>query len=270
LLEQGGSGGNSITVDTELDISSSNPIANKTVTVELDTLKSRVTGLEMNGGGSDTELEERVSDIEKFFDKPYGEALTLTSITNDIEKIRLGGDDEFESILSLTTRVAQLEQNGGGVTDYNDLENKPTFKTINGQSILGSGNIQIEGGGTGGGDSNKTSYLHAFEFFSGAYGTYVIYVPLDTPELQGESFLKQHADGIEKGIDSLFHKGMFAVNTFDMGGPTDTNTSSYTVSIGVETLSYNDETHYGDYCLKIGETPIEYMDFVSETGEIVI
>ena len=29
-----------------------------------------------------------------------------------------------------------------GVTDYNDLTNKPTFKTVNGQSILGSGNIQ--------------------------------------------------------------------------------------------------------------------------------
>lgn len=29
-----------------------------------------------------------------------------------------------------------------GVADYNDLINKPTFKTINGQSVLGSGNIQ--------------------------------------------------------------------------------------------------------------------------------
>lgn len=30
--------------------------------------------------------------------------------------------------------------------DYNELENKPTFKTINGESILGSGNITISGG----------------------------------------------------------------------------------------------------------------------------
>ena len=32
-----------------------------------------------------------------------------------------------------------------GVADYNDLINKPTFKTINGQSVLGSGNIQSAG-----------------------------------------------------------------------------------------------------------------------------
>jgi hypothetical protein len=30
--------------------------------------------------------------------------------------------------------------------DYNELENKPTFKTINGESIVGSGNITISGG----------------------------------------------------------------------------------------------------------------------------
>lgn len=33
-----------------------------------------------------------------------------------------------------------------GTTDYNELENKPTFKTINNESILGTGNIQIQGG----------------------------------------------------------------------------------------------------------------------------
>ena len=33
----------------------------------------------------------------------------------------------------------------GGVTDYDNLINKPTFKTVNGQSVLGSGNIQSAG-----------------------------------------------------------------------------------------------------------------------------
>jgi hypothetical protein len=34
----------------------------------------------------------------------------------------------------------------GGVSDYNDLENKPEFKTINGQEIVGEGNIEVTGG----------------------------------------------------------------------------------------------------------------------------
>ena len=35
----------------------------------------------------------------------------------------------------------------GGSTDYNDLDNKPTFKTINSETITGTGNIEISGGG---------------------------------------------------------------------------------------------------------------------------
>ena len=36
-----------------------------------------------------------------------------------------------------------------GVTDYNELQNTPTFKTINNQTIIGEGNIVIDGGGGG-------------------------------------------------------------------------------------------------------------------------
>jgi hypothetical protein len=40
--------------------------------------------------------------------------------------------------------------------DYNELENKPTFKTINGESIVGSGDIAIAGGSGEKGDKGDT------------------------------------------------------------------------------------------------------------------
>lgn len=51
----------------------------------------------------------------------------------------------------------QLESNNGAGTlratcpfEYSDLAGTPTFKTVNGQSIIGSGNIDVSGGGSDG------------------------------------------------------------------------------------------------------------------------
>ena len=51
-----------------------------------------------------------------------------------------------ESILGegdVADNLAEVAKTG----DYNDLKNKPEFKTINNESILGDGNIDIQGGG---------------------------------------------------------------------------------------------------------------------------
>lgn len=56
-------------------------------------------------------------------------------IDNDLLLIDQYGTTKAAKISDLVTK------------DYNDLENKPTFKTINGEELLGTGDIDISGGG---------------------------------------------------------------------------------------------------------------------------
>lgn len=51
--------------------------------------------------------------------------------------------------------------------DYSNIDNTPTFKTINGQSILGEGNINIEGD-SGGGSYMPSISDDALEFLAGS------------------------------------------------------------------------------------------------------
>ena len=51
-----------------------------------------------------------------------------------------------------------------GTTDYNELENTPTFKTINGETITGEGDIVIEGGSSSGEDGEGIANISATDY----------------------------------------------------------------------------------------------------------
>lgn len=94
------------------------------------------------------------SKVPSSSDLDYGEvALNYTDgklyYKNSSNVIKSFLDQEgIDSSLSLKANTADLAT--VAITgSYTDLTDKPTFKTINGQSIIGSGDIQIEGG-TGG------------------------------------------------------------------------------------------------------------------------
>ena len=76
--------------------------------------------------------------------------------------------EEFDALAeSADERLSQLEQNVTDLSDvartgtYDDLIDPPTFKTINGESILGSGDIEITGG-----SSDFSNYITKDTFYS--------------------------------------------------------------------------------------------------------
>ena len=103
-------------VDSEMSDSSTNPIQNKAITNLF------------------TQLVEE-----------FGVAIgTKQDDIKDLQTIREGAAKGATAIQP--SSLADVATSGS----YNDLVDKPTFKTINGESIFGSGDITIEGGGGSG------------------------------------------------------------------------------------------------------------------------
>lgn len=103
-------------VDSEMSDSSTNPIQNKAVSRAFMQLIEEV----------DLALQSKQNSI------------------NDIQTIREGASMGATAVQP--SSLADVATSGS----YNDLVDKPTFKTINGESIFGSGDITIEGGGGSG------------------------------------------------------------------------------------------------------------------------
>lgn len=76
--------------------------------------------------------------------------ITITGGGGDINLSKYATKEEFDALAeSANERLSQLETNVTDLSDvarsgaYDDLEGKPTFKTINSESILGAGNIEV-------------------------------------------------------------------------------------------------------------------------------
>lgn len=74
-----------------------------------------------------------------------------------VEQGFVGTEEEW--LLSL-----KGEKGEDGTTDYNELENTPTFKTINGETITGEGDIIIEGGSSSGEDGEGIANISATDY----------------------------------------------------------------------------------------------------------
>lgn len=123
-LETGGGGGGGVTVDSALSTTSTNPVQNKVITTELNkkqaTLQSGSNIKTVNNqsllGSGNIEIPGGTVTVDS--------ALSTTS-TNPVQN-----------------KVINTALNGKQAT----LQSGKNIKTVNNQSLLGSGNIQIEGG----------------------------------------------------------------------------------------------------------------------------
>lgn len=114
-----GSGGSNITVDTELSSTSTNPVQNKVIKAELDKKASTDVATTSANGLMSKEDKAKLSDIAAGANKTVVESTLSDTSTNPVQN----------KILK-----AELDKK----------INSNEIKTINGESIIGDGNIQIE------------------------------------------------------------------------------------------------------------------------------
>ena len=185
-IQGGGSGGGSITVDSELSADSANPVQNRVVTAEFQKVNAAVSTVNgsipkrtsqlTNDSGYITEHQSladyytkeqtnnlipvRTSQLANdsgyltehqsladYYTKEQTNNLipTKTSqLTNDSDYVN-GADVDNRIDHKMPVNVSQLA-NDAGYLDRDDLNG--SFKTINGESIVGSGDIAVTAGGS--------------------------------------------------------------------------------------------------------------------------
>ena len=185
-IQGGGSGGGSITVDSELSADSANPVQNRVVTAEFQKVNAAVSTVNgsipkrtsqlTNDSGYITEHQSladyytkeqtnnlipvRTSQLANdsgyltehqsladYYTKEQTNNLIPTRIsqlTNDSDYIN-GADCDNRIDHKMPVNVSQLA-NDAGYLDRDDLNG--SFKTINGESIVGSGDIAVTAGGS--------------------------------------------------------------------------------------------------------------------------
>lgn len=169
-----------ITVDTSLSTTSTNPVQNKVVTSALNNKVDKVSGkqlstedftttlktkLESLSNYDDTQLESSINTLRNDFDKLVsGDTTTAIKTFNEVIAFLDGISDtqDLEGIIaSIQQQIAGKQDTisdldtirSGAALGATALQEHQQLKTINGQSIIGSGDITIEGGG--GGDTSN-------------------------------------------------------------------------------------------------------------------
>ena len=135
-----GSGNISIeeTVDSELSLTSENPVQNKVVTKALQTKADiSVIPIKVSQLENDSKFATQEAVVQGLATKADKDS--LTSLESDITSLQTTVENQDRSIIA----NAQAIQN-----KQDKLVSGTNIKTINNQSILGSGNISIEGGGS--------------------------------------------------------------------------------------------------------------------------
>ena len=130
--------GTSITVDSALSTTSENPVQNKVITNTLQTkanasdIPTKVSQLE-----NDSKFATQEAVVQGLATKADKDS--LTSLESDITNLQTTVGNQDKSIIA-NAQAIQGKQD--------KLVSGTNIKTINNQSILGSGNISIEGGGS--------------------------------------------------------------------------------------------------------------------------
>lgn len=128
-------------IDTELSDTSENSVQNKVIKNALDNLTKEVVDNEEVTAAALAELDNRINEIGTVLtdDIPATYA-TKESVENLTEEILSNEEVTAAALTDLDNRVSKKQD---VLTDGENI------KTINGESILGEGNIEIQGGGGG-------------------------------------------------------------------------------------------------------------------------
>ena len=150
---QGGGSGGSITVDSELSADSTNPVQNSVITAEFQKVNAAVSTVNgsipkrtsqlTNDSGYLTEHQS----LADYYTKEQTNNLIpvrTSQLTNDSDYVN-GADVDNRIDGRIPVNVSQLA-NDAGYLDRDDLNG--SFKTINGESIVGSGDIAVTAGGS--------------------------------------------------------------------------------------------------------------------------
>ena len=150
---QGGGSGGSITVDSELSADSTNPVQNSVITAEFQKVNAAVSTVNgsipkrtsqlTNDSGYITEHQS----LDDYYTKEQTNNLIpvrTSQLTNDPDYVN-GADCDNRIDHKMPVNVSQLA-NDAGYLDRDDLNG--SFKTINGESIVGSGDIAVTAGGS--------------------------------------------------------------------------------------------------------------------------
>lgn len=116
-----------ITVDTEMNVNSTNPVQNKTIT-------SAITHL------SDS-VDEKLSNKQ-----PKGEYALKSDIPTKVSE--LSNDKNYQTAEDVNLVTKDLATKTEVNSKQDTLVSGTNIKTVNGNSLLGSGNIEIQGGTT--------------------------------------------------------------------------------------------------------------------------
>lgn len=202
IVIEGGSGGGSVTVDDALSTTSTNPLQNKVITEELNKKVDSVSGKGLSTNDYTTSDKNKLSgiaanaqvNVQSDWNATNGDAFIKnkpTFATINGQRIDQGGEINIEAGKSITVDSALSS------TSENAIQNKAVtealnrkqprlvsgsnIKTINGQSILGSGDLII------GGDEGTQVVL-----FDATCAQY----PYDLPELTTTTDVQTITDAI--------------------------------------------------------------------------
>ena len=150
---QGGGSGGSITVDSELSADSANPVQNSVITAEFQKVNAAISTV--NGSipkrtsqlTHDSGYLTEHQSLADYYTKEQTNNLIPTKIsqlTNDSDYVN-GADVDNRIDHKMPVNVSQLA-NDAGYLNRDDLNG--SFKTINGESIVGSGDIAVTAGGS--------------------------------------------------------------------------------------------------------------------------
>lgn len=140
-------------------------------------VKNEIANAQIGGGGTDTDLSGFATkdDLTNKVDKVEGKSLIADTEIERLKNVKNYDDTEIKQDL---TEISQELNNKADKTDIPDISGKQdtlvsgtNIKTINGESILGDGNIVIEGGSGG---SSKFSCVNLINERLTAAGTYTL------------------------------------------------------------------------------------------------
>ena len=214
--------GGSITVDSELSADSTNPVQNKVVTGRINELAADIptkTSQLANDSGYITEHQS----LADYYTKEQTNNLIpvrTSQLANDSDYVN-GADVDNRIDHKMPVNVSQLA-NDAGYLDRDDLNG--SFKTINGESIIGSGDIAVTAGGSIAVDAelsaDSTNPVQN-KIITGRINELAAAIPTKTSQLNNDSgYLTEH-----QSLDDYYTKSQVdsSINAVKTAIPTKTS-----------------------------------------------
>jgi hypothetical protein len=147
-------GGSNITVDSSLSSSSTNPVQNKVINTALGNKVDKVSGKQLSTEDFTTALKTKLEGLNAFDPSEINSAINgLQSQLNTLVNGNASSAIEsFNEIIAFLNGITDTESLDGIIASIeqqltlkqNTLVSGTNIKTVNGESILGSGNIVVD------------------------------------------------------------------------------------------------------------------------------